>query len=95
MKEADDDENSKQSEFASPVNIYPNPTKGFIIIDIDDDSENAYSIEVLNIIGQRVYSEKEIMNRNLVIDLSSYSTGIYFVKISKADQLFIKKIIKQ
>jgi hypothetical protein len=40
------------------------------------------SIEVLNYIGQTVYSNQKVDNRSQKVNVSNLTTGIYFVKVS-------------
>jgi endonuclease I len=70
------------------ISIYPNPSNGtFTIV----NSNPEFSIEIYNLLGQRVFESKVIngiseINTNL-------NQGIYLVKISDAAETSIKKII--
>jgi len=71
------------------VNIYPNPTSDFVHIKSKTD---VTSISVFNAEGRKL-TETYKENR---IDLSSYSTGIYFLNIVLKDGTTFKhKIIKK
>ena len=67
------------------INIYPNPTNHFITI----EGDNLTYIEITNITGQ-IITKKEVNTNRLTIDLSTYSKGIYFIKINKS---VTKKIV--
>ncbi|MFH2144226.1 MAG: linear amide C-N hydrolase [Bacteroidota bacterium] len=67
--------------------IYPNPTTGLIIIKLD----NTKKIEIINQQGQVVF----IGNDNENVDISGKPNGIYFIKITTYDRIFLSKIIKQ
>jgi hypothetical protein len=72
---------------AEQIAIYPNPTKGFLVIDTD------YLIEkviIFNIHGSIVESQ---LNEN-TIDVSNVSNGIYFIEIHTDKGLVRKKFIK-
>ncbi len=72
------------------VKIYPNPTTEKIQI---SGIENA-QIEIYNSLGQAI-SGFSILNSDVIVDLTNYSSGIYIVKISKGNEMIVKKIIKK
>ena len=67
------------AEQTAPLLIYPNPTEGKF--QISNFKSQASSIEIYNINGKRIYSG--ITNESVTdIDLTGYSKGLYFVKMS-------------
>lgn len=61
------------------VFIHPNPTKDLLNIEIKN-IVNPF-IEIINIKGQIIYSK--FLNTNLTqIDISEYSKGVYFLKVT-------------
>lgn len=74
-----------ENTIADALTIFPNPTKGvftlrFATIEIQD-----IEIQIVNSIGQQVYTNhlnKHIGLVNEKIDISSFSEGLYFVKIT-------------
>ncbi len=83
---------SAQDLTLNNLNVYPNPTKGVLTVELTDDSAN-YTFTVLDILG------KELLNGNLntTIDISTLSPNVYFLKIqNKQNNTFIvKKIVLQ
>ncbi|MCE3228937.1 MAG: hypothetical protein K0S32_3488 [Bacteroidetes bacterium] len=72
--------------------IFPNPNKGIFTI----KSENLLEqIEIFNVNGSLVYSERLSNTTSKEINISSLSAGIYFVKIASGEQSYIKKIVKE
>jgi len=71
---------------------YPNPVNNKLTIKTKELSSNAKA-EVHNSLGQLVYTSK--ITEESTIDLSSYSKGIYFVKVSDNGKSEVKKIIKK
>lgn len=75
------------------INIYPNPTKDVVIIDLGSlDLKNA-SIQMINILGETI-TTKEINQQHFSIDVSSYTNGIYFINITTPAGTKAFKIIK-
>lgn len=86
----------KENSLLSSINIFPNPTSGWITIELNEFSEPSLQVEIFNIAGQA------ITNRNLVnctakcsdfIDLSNYPKGEYLVKIKTTDSEMTKRIM--
>lgn len=78
--------------------IYPNPTNGNVILEINFDKLENIIISLYNIIGERVYNETVnnaygLFQKN--INILGLSNGIYFIQIKVADAIMTKKIIKQ
>lgn len=75
----------------SNINIFPNPTNGFINIDLNMN-HNEYTLNVCNIYGIVIYFEK--ISENSVIDLTNFPPGIYFLYLkSNQSVVYVKKII--
>ena len=70
------------------LSIYPNPTKSMLFI---YGNEDIISIELISISGR---SLMQVINTNQ-LDISSFSTGVYFLKVNDGTTSVVKKIIKQ
>jgi len=80
------------------VNVFPNPTNGSLQIDIKNDEISAYTIEISNLLGEVIMKQEESSSAtetfiNKKLDVSSLSTGTYFVSVRANNKLFRKKII--
>lgn len=75
------------------ISIYPNPSNGIITIKKTDLNEN-FKIRITNSLGQELLKNSMTENQ-VVIDLSGFNSGIYFVQISdeQGQTLSVKKII--
>lgn len=83
---------AKEMNEALDVGVYPNPVTG--TLNIDARNESNLSFEILDILGKTV--NKGINNSRITpIDLSDYTPGIYYVKLSNESQQIIYKIIKE
>lgn len=75
------------------VGIYPNPSSGKFNIEFKDVS--VQKVTVYDAIGKVVYENMTDTNStNVRIDLSEFTTGMYFVKINAGEKVIMKKIIK-
>jgi len=80
-------ENSKNT---SSIKIFPNPTNNIINI----SGENINSIVVMNIQGQKINEyNNSTKSKNIKIDLSSNSYGVYLLKIITKDGTLLEKVI--
>lgn len=69
-------------EFENAVSVYPNPTTGILNVTISGDYTGT-SYTIYNNIGQVVSTVKVNSQNDLRVDTSSYSNGVYFIKIEK------------
>lgn len=74
-------------------NIYPNPSKNLITIDLEDNNK-IIEVNIIDLFG-RVVIKRKISTSNLVIDISNLCSGIYFVKINTVSSLSTKRLIVQ
>jgi hypothetical protein len=70
--------------------IYPNPTNDYLFI--NSKSIIIQIIEIFDILGRKVLSEKENFKQ---LNVSKLKTGVLFVKIMTQKGILIKKIIKE
>ena len=67
------------------LSIFPNPTRDLITISFEAKTLQDININILNSLGQQVYTStfnNHIGTLNEKVDLSSFSEGLYFVKIT-------------
>ncbi len=76
---------------STSVNIFPNPATN--VINVLFTSVNNTEIVVLNIVGEVIYTNSNVLNRINKIDMSKEAEGVYFVKVKSGDQITTKKII--
>ena len=74
-----DNKKSLTEKTDSGIKIYPNPTTGQLII--DNGQLTISTIEMYNIVGQKVNYKLSTVNYPLTIDISHLSAGLYFLKI--------------
>ena len=83
------------NEKENNLNIYPNPSNGFVNIAIHNIESNNVNLQVIDITGRVVYSNIQNTNNgslNTSIDLSNIDKGIYIV-IAKSNTSTLKQRI--
>ncbi|MBK5212682.1 MAG: S8 family serine peptidase [Flavobacteriaceae bacterium] len=78
--------------------MYPNPASNEVYINLKNVAQGAVSIAMFNSLGQRLQyiSENEMAGKTqAVLNVSNYSTGIYFVTIKAGDNVATKKLVVQ
>ncbi|WP_353147156.1 PA domain-containing protein [Flavobacterium sp.] len=75
------------------VSIYPNPVKDNLNINIKDFSGDIL-VKIMDVNGREVFNKYiNNFNRSKELDLSSFSSGIYFLKLIGEDLNYSEKII--
>ncbi|MCX6312556.1 MAG: peptide-N-glycosidase F-related protein [Bacteroidetes bacterium] len=79
------------------LNVYPNPTDGHVFIDVNLLKRDDGLIEIYDMLGNSVYTHefKSLTAESVEVDLSSFSSGMYFVKLNTGDQSVTRKLILQ
>jgi len=80
-----------ENESMRPVKVYPNPTNDKLIISASNVGK-AIKAELLNIQGQKKW--EGVIQEKMVIDISSFPKGVYFLKVNSGEEVFVRKIIK-
>lgn len=76
-------------KISNDFTIYPNPTNGQITI--ETQTHNASTVEVVNVIGEVIL--RDDFSNSKLLDLSDFQDGIYLIKVSSGDEVFVKKIV--
>lgn len=67
------------------LNVYPNPANNLMNLSFVLNKSSNVSVEVVNSLGQSVYSKVEAFNsgkNTLAINTNDFANGVYFLKIS-------------
>lgn len=77
------------------IRVYPNPTDGELNISLlTDIDESGVHIEIYNLNGSLMYSEK-FYSDNCHLDLKNYNNGLYLLRIIYNNKSKLFKILKQ
>ena len=73
------------------INLYPNPATQFI--KISSPVFTVDKVEVFNVIGKRVIFKNAILKKEITLNSSTLSKGIYLIKITSNNKISSKKLI--
>ncbi|WP_346861406.1 T9SS type A sorting domain-containing protein [uncultured Draconibacterium sp.] len=75
------------------LNLYPNPTKGLVTVELQERSATDIEIKVMNVSGAEVFRKNFGANDKIQINLSDQVSGMYMVLIEADGQRVVKKLI--
>lgn len=74
------------------LSIYPNPASNNVVIQLTN-AQTSSKISIKNILGAEVYSESNLGQNNLSIDVSRWSKGTYFVQLNSDKGNITRKLV--
>lgn len=78
------------------IGVDPNPTNGGIIAVAVTSSGVEKQIEVYNLLGEKLFTMPvEANQKEVKLDLSTFSKGMYLIKVETENGVLCKKIIKE
>jgi hypothetical protein len=81
----------------NPIGVYPNPSTSNIWVTGTVGTKNTLTIEILDVLGQVVYSEKltPALQLNKSIDVSNLANGMYVVRVVADQTTYTNKLLIQ
>ncbi len=79
-----------QAVSANHVFVYPNPADGQVSI----SAKGMQRIAIYNLLGQMLMSQ-EVKEDNVVLDLSTFDAGTYFIRVSTESSTITEKLLKE
>ncbi|NCC73095.1 MAG: T9SS type A sorting domain-containing protein [Sphingobacteriia bacterium] len=76
---------------ASNLEIYPNPANDELSIKLNNSDSGIVSLKIMNATGQTIVDK--YFNAKIKLNVSSYTGGIYYVKISTGTFNEVRKIV--
>ena len=84
---------TEEASIDALVSLSPNPTTQKTTITFKQVTPQ--SLTVQNVVGQVLENRKLVNDSPIDLDFSTYSTGIYFVKIQSAEGSAVKRVVKE
>jgi len=72
--------------------VYPNPNNGVLYITNTAQENKETEIQIVNAMGDVIYQEST-SSKNKTLDLSKYSNGVYFVKLTSDKETSVQRIV--
>lgn len=78
------------------IEVYPNPSEDIFNISISLERQQDLRMTITDISGRMIkdYSYNKVLTKDIQVDLSNYSNGVYFVNIQLENEHISRKIIK-
>lgn len=76
---------------SAAVNVFPNPNTGLFTVDVPENIR--YDITVFNLLGEPVYTSRNVDTPRATIDLRSQTSGMYLVQLSIGDTKVSRKVV--
>lgn len=87
--------NSSVSNSKKSVKIYPNPAKEVIYIDFFNSNNETIQLSVYDIFGSVIFKNNFLNNKKIMLNVSQYSKGIYFIEINSDTYYSVNKVFIQ
>ncbi|WP_410006435.1 S8 family serine peptidase [Aequorivita nionensis] len=85
-----------ENAFDNALSVYPNPATNEVYISLSDKTFNNFDITIANSLGQILERKTNVDNASrATINVSNYSSGIYFVTIKAGESISTKKLVVQ
>lgn len=81
----------EENDFAESVIIYPNPTRGLVTIQFDNQPASG-SISVLNLYGKTLLKQ-QVNGANSTLDLSALANSIYIIEVRNSESVKVEKLV--
>ena len=95
--EADCNTLSVDTETQNVFNMYPNPVEDVLFITFENMEEDEIRVDVIDSNGKLLSQEEHYVgfSNQLQIDMSEFTDGLYFIRISNDRGSYIDKVVKQ
>ena len=80
------------------LNVFPNPTKSLMTVEVDLKNKSNIQINVVNLLGKTMITKNENMGvgmNTLSLDLSQLSSGVYFLNLTDGLGMVTRRIVKE
>lgn len=74
-------------------NLFPNPATEYIVVSLPENILTPCSIEIVDMMGKKMYSKTNQTGNVSTIDLRTFSKGIYFLTVVCQEKKQTKKLV--
>lgn len=75
------------------LHFYPNPAKDYIMCRINGSKLNRLTVDILDMLGRQISTDVAVNGNLIRINTSSFSRGVYVVRISEQEHSYTGKFI--
>lgn len=75
--------------------VYPNPFNYSVQILLKESNSKNIAVEIYDVAGKMLYNKNFTPSKNIQLDLSHFSSGVYLLKAISDGKLFNSKLIKR
>ena len=77
------------------VLIYPNPTNGNVTVFVNLNLNEEVTVSVTDMMGKElmILNRGDLTSQQFEVNLSDYSSGVYFIKVQTATNTYLEKLI--
>lgn len=88
---------TQESDWASEMQVFPNPTTGLVMLNLTLANAADVHIELLNILGQTFQNLHlgRLSNLNQSLDLSHLAQGVYLLRVTVDGETAIRSLVLQ
>lgn len=73
--------------------IFPNPATNQITISFDNLLKERFEIEIIDVLGKKIYSNSYLNQNNIPISTAMFSQGVYLININSQGKKQIEKLV--
>jgi ELWxxDGT repeat protein len=77
------------------VNVYPNPFRNEVYVNIASNEEKQLTIELISLQGEVLSSQEAEAGSTTKLDLNDLASGVYFIQVTGARTQHTQRVIKQ
>jgi hypothetical protein len=83
------------SDYVAGISVYPNPAKDYIVLNVEGGISAKAQYVIYGAEDGKLSISQNLTKTSTQIDITSLSSGVYFVKVIDQDQVFVEKFVKQ
>ncbi|MFZ4783716.1 MAG: T9SS type A sorting domain-containing protein, partial [Armatimonadaceae bacterium] len=86
-----------ETDWAAGMQIFPNPTTGFVTLNLSLKETAEVRVEVLNALGQIVQTQQigQVNELSQHLDLNNLAQGTYFIRVTVDGTIAVRRVMVQ